>query len=62
MKMYCTVMKQNLKIYFKTSNFPMMGDIQFFLIRDSNNLIKDIEKYSKNLSSIPNHQLLCFYK
>ena len=45
----------------KASNFPMMGDIQFFLIRDSNNLIKDIEKYSKNLSSIPKSSVIVFF-
>ena len=45
----------------KASNFPMMADIQFFLIRDSNNLIKDIEKYSKNLSSIPKSSVIVFF-
>ena len=45
----------------KASNFPMMGDNQFFLIRDSNNLIKDIEKYSKHLSSIPKSSVIVFF-
>ena len=45
----------------KASNFPMMGNIQFFLIRDSNSLIKEIEKYSKNLSSIPESSIIVFF-
>ncbi len=45
----------------KASNFPMIGKLQFFLIRDSNNLIKDIGKYSKNLSSIPKSSVIVFF-
>ena len=45
----------------KASNFPMMGGNQFFLIRDSNILIKDIEKYSNHLSSIPKSSVIVFF-
>ena len=45
----------------KASNYPMMGEKQLFLVRESNSLLKEIDKHLKNLSSIPSSSLIVLF-
>ena len=49
------------ELLLKANNYPMMGDRQLFLVRDSNNLIKEIDKYFNKLKSIPKTSLIVLF-
>ena len=58
--MYCDEINFN-ELLLKANNYPMMGDRQLFLVRDSNNLIKEIDKYFNKLKSIPKTSLIVLF-
>ena len=49
------------ELLLKANNYPMMGGSQLFLVRDSNNLIKEIDKYFNKLKSIPKTSLIVLF-